>query len=110
MTGSSSSRLATAEPQCADAERNEFPRAPLVQFFERRVGNLAEAEDLAQEVFERLARQSDLGRLEQLDGYVFTVATNLLRDRARKRVKHAADAHVSLDHIAEFSEEITPVR
>ncbi len=85
-------------------------RAPLVQFFERRVGSNSEAEDLAQEVFERLTRQSDLGRLEQLDGYVFTVATNLLRDRARKRMTHAADAHLPLEEVAEFSEEITPER
>lgn len=110
-------RLKPVASVSADDERSEFLRAlsvrlrgPLVQFFERRVGNVTEAEDLAQEVFERLARQSDLRKLERLDGYVFTVATNLLRDRARKRVAHAADAHVPLDSIADFSEEITPER
>lgn len=112
------SSLQTSAPsQGTETERAEFLRAlsvrlrpPLVQFFERRVGSSVEAEDLAQELFERLARQSDLGRLEQLDGYVFTVATNLLRDRARKRASHAADAHFALEEVAEFSEEITPER
>jgi RNA polymerase sigma-70 factor (ECF subfamily) len=116
MTGNPS-RPAAMPSDSVSAERTEFLRAlslrlrtPLVHFFERRVGHVAEAEDLAQEVFERLARHKDLDRLDQLDGYVFTVATNLLRDRARKRIAQAADSHVSLDQVADFSEEITPER
>jgi RNA polymerase sigma-70 factor (ECF subfamily) len=85
-------------------------RVPLVQFFERRVGRGPEAEDLAQEVFERLARHKDLGSLERLDGYVFTVAVNLLRDRARHHATQGGARHVSLEHIAELSEEMTPER
>jgi RNA polymerase sigma factor (sigma-70 family) len=85
-------------------------RVPLLQFFKRRVRNGADAEDLTQEVFERLARQQDLGVVDRLDGYVFTVATNLLRDRARKQATHFGSAHVSLHNIPERVEEITPER
>jgi RNA polymerase sigma factor (sigma-70 family) len=85
-------------------------RMPLVHFFQRRVRNGADAEDLTQEVFERLARHQDLGVVDHLDGYVFTVATNLLRDRARKQATHSGDAHIPLHVIPERVEEITPER
>ena len=84
-------------------------RRPLEQFFERRLGRRAEVEDLVQEVFERLLRQKNLDSLERLDGYVFTVAANLLRDRARKSTAQPTQ-YVALDKIADLSEEITPER
>jgi RNA polymerase sigma factor (sigma-70 family) len=85
-------------------------RMPLVQFFRRRVRNGADAEDLTQEVFERLARHQNLGVVDQVDGYVFTIATNLLRDRARKQATHAVDSHIPLHITPERVEEITPER
>ena len=89
-------------------------RRPLEQFFERRIGSGPECEDLVQEVFERLLRQPNLNALERLDGYVFTVAANLLRDRSRQHTVHLAD-YVTLDGISEANEpnlreEITPER
>ena len=58
-------------------------RPALMSYFLRRVGNHAEAEDLTQEVFVRL-----LGRNNKItqssDAYVFQIASNLLRDRARR--------------------------
>jgi RNA polymerase sigma factor (sigma-70 family) len=57
-------------------------RPALISFFLKRVRDRAEAEDLTQETFARLfggdARQSGLHA-----GYIFQVAANLLRDRAR---------------------------
>jgi RNA polymerase sigma-70 factor (ECF subfamily) len=35
--------------------------------------------------------------MERLDGYVFTVASNLLRDRHRHMKSHASSAHESYD-------------
>ena len=52
-------------------------------FFMRRVGTHADAEDLTQAVFERLLRRQDQEHPSP-DGYIFTVAANLLRDRARR--------------------------
>ncbi|MGH8201495.1 MAG: RNA polymerase sigma factor [Steroidobacteraceae bacterium] len=58
-------------------------RAPLLAYFDRRVREHAEAEDLTQEVFIRLAQHPDRHGGHTIDSYVFTFAANLLRDRAK---------------------------
>lgn len=58
-------------------------RTALNAFFYRRVGNVAEVEDMTQEVFVRLAQQQG-GAVRSADSYVFAIAANLLRDRARR--------------------------
>ena len=62
-------------------------RGPLMSYFKRRVGNHAEAEDLTQQVFMRLLAADDFERVEQAEGYVFTTAANLLRDRDRRALR-----------------------
>jgi RNA polymerase sigma-70 factor (ECF subfamily) len=52
-----------------------------MSFFLRRVRDHAEAEDLTQDVFARLAASEQ--EIESPDAFVFQVAANLLRDRAR---------------------------
>lgn len=64
-------------------------RPALMAFFLRRVRDHAEAEDLTQEVFVRLIAK-DYAESDRPDAYVFQVAANLLRDRAR-RAKVRAD-------------------
>lgn len=59
-------------------------------FFMRRVRNRAEAEDLTQQVFERIMTQA-VARPGHSppDGYIFQIAANLLRDKGRRdRVRH----------------------
>jgi RNA polymerase sigma factor (sigma-70 family) len=58
-------------------------RPALVSYFLRRIRDPSEAEDLAHEVFIRLAGVS-LEGLRSADAYVFQIAANLLRDRARR--------------------------
>ena len=58
-------------------------RPALMAFFLRRVHHHAEAEDLTQEVFSRLAGQSDLS-MQSGSAYLFQTAANLLRDKARR--------------------------
>jgi len=58
-------------------------RGPLLRFFQRRVGAGEDAEDLVQDVFSRLAKQ-DLAAIENVQGYIFRVAANVLHDRARR--------------------------
>lgn len=65
-------------------------------FFLRRLRNHAEAEDLTQEVFVRLA-SVDQDQLQSVEAYVFRVAANLLGDRSR-REKVRADYRSSLWH------------
>jgi RNA polymerase sigma-70 factor (ECF subfamily) len=90
-------------------------RAPLMAFFLRRVGNRAEAEDLTQEVFLRIIR-SQTGGERANSAFIFTVATNLLRDRAR-RLQTSGGPLVSLELEhgagsvdAKLHEEISPER
>ncbi|MGK2286269.1 RNA polymerase sigma factor [Pedomonas sp. V897] len=58
-------------------------RPALMSFFLKRVQNHAEAEDLTQDVFARVFGRSP-GDPELHAGYIFQVASNLLRDRARR--------------------------
>lgn len=59
-------------------------RPALMAFFLRRVRDHAEAEDLTQEVFSRLSAQPDM-MMRSGSAYLFQVAANLLRDRARRQ-------------------------
>jgi RNA polymerase sigma factor (sigma-70 family) len=68
---------------------NRTFRPALVAFFLRRLGNHAEAEDMAQDVFIRLARAERVD-VRSAEAYIFQIAINLLRDRARKE-KHRSD-------------------
>lgn len=91
-------------------------RRPLMTFFLRRVFNRAEAEDLTQQVFVRLVGSEEVGRLEQPDRFVFTVAANLLRDRAKRAARRDEVQSVSIDLelVAQIAgaaqEEISPER
>jgi RNA polymerase sigma factor (sigma-70 family) len=71
-------------------------RPALIAFFLRRTHNHTEAEDLTQEVFIRIAGSSHEA-MRQADAYIFQVAANLLRDRARReqvRNDYAAGARL----------------
>jgi RNA polymerase sigma-70 factor (ECF subfamily) len=64
--------------------------APLVRYLTRRLGDRDWAEEVAQETFLRALRQE---RLTNERAWLFAVATNLVRDEARKdarRRKHLA--------------------
>ncbi len=55
--------------------------APLVRYLTRRLGDRDWAEEVAQETFLRALRQPDLSNER---AWLFTVATNLVRDAARQ--------------------------
>jgi len=56
-------------------------------YFQRRVGNRAEAEDLTQETFVRLVGSPGFGAADNPSAFVFRVASNLLADRGRDAFK-----------------------
>ena len=68
-----------------------------MSYFRRRVGDPAEAEDLTQQVFLRLLTADDLASVEQAEGYVFTVASNLVKDRGRRAHRQAEAGRIVLD-------------
>ena len=78
-------------------------RGPLMVFFLRRQFSRAEAEDLTQEVFVRLLGREGSAAPEHAEVYIFQIAANLMRDRARRSVTHRAAAHASLDAPAELA-------
>ena len=74
-------------------------RPALLAYFLRRVRNPAEAEDLAHDVFLRLAGVP-LEQLRSADAYIFQIAANLLTDRARRwkvREEYAATQVAAAD-------------
>lgn len=74
----------------ADALVRQY-REPLKRFFERRLRDRAEAEDLAQEVLLRLARKHSLVR-QTRPAYIFLTARSVLLDKVRRnRVRERAD-------------------
>jgi RNA polymerase sigma factor (sigma-70 family) len=90
--------LAERRSTLLDALSRKF-RRPLIGFFFRRIRNGADAEELTQEVFYRLVSRPDILSITNHEGYVFEVAANLLRDRARKLRTRALDAHVQLEDL-----------
>jgi RNA polymerase sigma-70 factor (ECF subfamily) len=79
------------------AELDEQFRSALMTYFSKRVANRSEAEDLTQEVFVRLLARAEAPVAAGVRPYVFTIAANLLRDRARRSVTRQVGAHVPLD-------------
>jgi RNA polymerase sigma factor (sigma-70 family) len=70
---------------------------PLMSFFLRRLHDREEAEDLTQEVFLRIVGRDEGVPVENPEIYIFRIAANLLRDRARKALTHHQAEHASLD-------------
>ncbi len=76
-------------------------RPALLAYFNKRVRDPGEAEDLTQEVFIRLAGHPDRHNGERLSAYVFTIAGNLLKDRAKSPSTAHRRHSQSLDQIQE---------
>jgi RNA polymerase sigma-70 factor (ECF subfamily) len=85
-------------------------RSMLVRYFTRKCGNRAEAEDLAQDVLERVLRYTHWKSSEQAKAYIFKVAVNRWRDHNRLAWRRGAP--VEWDDAAIFAqvEETSPER
>lgn len=66
------------------AKLSQRYRPILARFFQRRVRPESDVDDLIQEVFARLARKGNLTEIAQVEGYLFQVAANLIRERSHK--------------------------
>lgn len=85
-------------------------RGPLTRFFQKRAFDRQESEDLVQEVFLRLSARSDSLEIDNPEAYVFQVAANLLRDRARRDMTRAAAMKDLARNSENDFEEISPER
>lgn len=90
-------------------------RAPLIKFFQRRTQSYAEAEDLTQEVFVRIARRAETNDGEIVSSLIFAIAGNLWKDRQRAARVRTGGGVVVLDALLETAwsgpvEEIEPER
>ena len=94
---SGSARQEAAGAEALLARLDARVRGPRVVFVLRRRFSRAEAEDLTQEVFLRMVGRGGADAPYNPDVYVFQVAANLLRDRARRGASHHVDDHTSLD-------------
>jgi RNA polymerase sigma factor (sigma-70 family) len=77
--------------------------APLQRFFRGYRLNSADVEDLTQDVFVRLAGPTAQTELLKPDAFVFTLARNLVRDRARRSHTRAASMRVDMADIGDLS-------
>jgi len=81
-------------------------RKPLQRYFASHRLSAADVEDFSQEVFLRIAKSSLAASLRNADVFVFTLARNLMRDRARRlRTQPFA---VPLEEVELFSDLATP--
>lgn len=68
-------------------------RSALVAYFMRQLNDAAQAEDLAQDVFARLAALAQRSEITNIEGYVFRIAKNLVRDSKRRKGVRVGYAH-----------------
>lgn len=87
-------------------------RRALTSFFLRRVRDRPEAEDLTQQVFLRLMNALHRDDVQNIEAFLFTIASNLVRDHHRRRLRRSADTTVSVDAdlIGALSKEIVEDR
>jgi RNA polymerase sigma factor (sigma-70 family) len=69
----------------------EFGRR-LLGFIRRRVDNEADAEDILQDIWYQLTMTVDAEPIEQMSGWLFTVARNKIIDRSRKKKPESLDS------------------
>lgn len=80
-------------------------RRPLLAYFQRRLNDRSEAEDLTQDVFVRLLAVASFDGVDNVDAYVFKIATNVLYDRHRRALRQHWEDESPLDEdiIAEIA-------
>jgi RNA polymerase sigma-70 factor (ECF subfamily) len=86
-------------------------RPALRGYFARRTRSAAEADDLTQEVIARILKRAQSGPIDNVDGYIFQAAANLLREQGRQTTMRRAAPAINLgaDLIGQ-DEEQTPER
>jgi RNA polymerase sigma factor (sigma-70 family) len=82
-------------------------RLPLIAYFRRRVSSASEAEDLTQDVFERVLKALNHAPIVNAEALVFRIAVNLLRDRARREITRGAEQSLTSENIVALADALT---
>jgi RNA polymerase sigma factor (sigma-70 family) len=69
----------------------------LMGFIRQRVATQADAEDILQDVWYQLTTTVDTEPIEQMSGWLFTVARNKITDRYRKKKPESLDSLLTTD-------------
>lgn len=83
----------------------------IAAYFRRRVANASEVDDLTQDVMMALARRGQTAEIANLEGYIFQIAANLLKDRNRRdRRRPLLYGGQYDDAVALLADELSPER
>lgn len=90
------------------AARSRTLRGALTRYFQRRLPDLNEVDDLVQEVFLRIVRRGRSEDLDRFEGYVFETAASVIKDRFRRRRTRASASHVSFEPDLHGQTDVSP--
>ncbi|HEY2533530.1 MAG TPA: RNA polymerase sigma factor [Xanthobacteraceae bacterium] len=104
VSGHSYQRDAAEEDDALGSLARRF-RPALIGYFRRRMFDVAEAEDLANEVFLRMLQRGNVEAIGDARAYLFETASSVLidhgrRDKVRRKTHHVAfdpEAHTPVD-------------
>jgi len=105
MTFEADKRLAPYAALIGELDRRF--RLPLIAYFRRRVSSAAEAEDLTQDVFERVLKVLNHAPIANAEALVFRIAVNLLRDRARREITRGWEQSLTSENIVAMADALT---
>ena len=96
-----------ADHAAVEALSREF-RPALVRYFERRGVPAMDAEDVAQDVFDRLARRQGVAGIEKLERYLFETAANAAVDYHRRAKARGRSRHVAYNEALHAPADASP--
>jgi RNA polymerase sigma-70 factor (ECF subfamily) len=79
-----------------------------MRYFQRRVATAEDAEELTQEVFVRLLRRDNINTIQNIEGFVFITAANLLKDHYRYRARRGGGKTASIENLQIRSADPNP--
>jgi RNA polymerase sigma factor (sigma-70 family) len=82
-------------------------RTALVSFFRPFVREPSDARDLAQEVYLRMLRVRDTGKIQNPEGYLFAVAANLVKERRATQRRQQMEVDATDQDIQLYLSEVT---
>jgi len=105
MTSEADKRRAPGATLIGELDRRF--RLPLIAYFRRRVSSASEAEDLTQDVFERVLKALSHAPIVNAEALVFRIAVNLLRDRARREITRGGEQSLTSENIVALADALT---